>query len=514
MATEASSKGKSGKAAPKGGPKIGAKIRRLRREQGLTQAQLAEQLGVSASYLNLIEHNRRKLTTDLLLALAEQFALDFATLAEDDESRLYSDVMDAFGDRLFEEVELTNTDVRELVGASPQAARALLTLYDAYHKTLMDARSLAASVADEEGGEGVAFSALAPADLISDMIQENQNFFQDLEHEADRVRREVKMAGGTVAHDASALSWERMADYLIEAHGVRTVFATPETPGEAGIARRFDRKTRALTISARLDGQGRAFQLAHQIGQLSAAPVVEMLLTENRIKEPQARALGRVALANYFAAALLMPYEEVLAAARQTRYDIELLQHQFNASFEQVCHRLTSLNRPGQAGIPLHMLRVDTAGNISKRFTLSGLPIPRHGGACARWNVYAAFLNPGVIQAQVSKLPEGQAYFCVARTVRKGGVGHGAPSFFQSIGLGCDLRYAREMIYADDVDLENPARFGEIGVACRICERMDCAQRAFPPVHLRFTVDENLRGASPYTAPGWPWHHERPGPTR
>lgn len=505
--------------APKSGakqtPKIGAKIRRLRREQGLTQAQLAERLGVSASYLNLIEHNRRKLTTDLLLGIAAEFGLDFATLAEDDESRLYNDVLDAFGDRLFEEVELTNTDVRELVIASPQAARALLTLYDAYYKTLNDARSLATQMTDGEGG-GFPLADLAPADLISDMIQENQNHFPDLEHEADRVRREVKMTGGTVAHDTAALSWERMADYLLEAHGVRTIFATPD-PTEAGagdVARRFDKRDRALTVSARLDAQGRAFQLANQIGQLSADPVLEMLLTENRIKQDQARALGRIALANYFAAALLMPYEEVLGAARATRYDIELLQHQFNASFEQVCHRLTSLNRPGDSGIPLHMLRVDTAGNISKRFTLSGLPIPRHGGACARWNVYAAFLNPGVIQAQVSKLPEGQAYFCIARTVRKGGVGHGARAYFQSIGLGCDLRYAREMVYSDDVELDRPERFGEIGVACRICERMDCSQRAFPPVHLRYTVDPDLRGASPYTAPGWPWHHERPGPTR
>ena len=299
---------------------------------------------------------------------------------------------------------------------------------------------------------------------------------------------------------------------------MRTAFVTQPVAGEgsaAGIAgRRFDRRDARLEISARLDGPSRAFQLAVQIGLLSAGPVLEMLLTENRVKDDQARALGRVALANYFAAALLMPYERFLEAARAQRYDIELLQHQFNASFEQVCHRLTSLNRPDARGIPLHMLRVDTAGNISKRFTLSGLPIPRHGGACARWNVYAAFLNPGVIQAQVSKLPDGEAYFCIARTVRKGGVGHGAPQYFQSIGLGCELRHAREMVYSDDIDLDRPERFGEIGVACRICERMDCAQRAFPPVHLRYTIDEDVRGASPYTAPGWPWHHERPGPTR
>lgn len=484
-------------------PKIGAKVRRLRREASITQAQLAERLGISPSYLNLIEHNRRKVTVAIMMRLAEIFEVPVAELAEGEAGQLYNDVMEALGDELFEEIDVRTHDVRDLVESSPETARALLHLYGAYHKTLTDARSLAAGAAEEEGRESP-FASHAPADVISDLIQEKQNYFQDLEDEADRVRRELGIV--------ETQSEDPLVDYLRTAQGCRVAFVPPSP--DRNFQRRFDKGQNLLEISARIPQQSRAFYLAQQIGLLSASPVLDMLLSENGIRDDETRALGRIALANYFASALLMPYGDFHAAARECRYDIELLQHRYGVSFEQAAHRLTALNRPDKRGIPLHMLRVDMAGNVSKRFSLSGLPIPRHGGACSRWNVYAAFLNQGTIQAQVSKLPDGTAFFCIARTVTKGGVGYGAQRSVLSIGLGCDVRYAKDIVYADALDLDRPERFSEIGVACRICERMDCGQRAFPPVHLRFKIDEAMRGPSPYTAPGWPHHHQRPGPTR
>jgi predicted transcriptional regulator/transcriptional regulator with XRE-family HTH domain len=508
-------------ATRKPAPKIGPKIRRLRRDAGLSQAALAERLEVSASYLNLIEHNRRKLTVPLLLKLSELFEVPVDQLAEEEESRLYNDVMEALSDPLFEGFDMRNTDVRDLVETSPESARALLHVCDAYQAALTEARSLAASAADEAGGRDAlgqllgggragAAGGQAASDIVSDMIQDSANFFPDLEDEADRVRREIGTVGG------AARSLDALTDYLRQAHEVRVNFiGGPGSDGSgAPPIRRYHPQQRLLEVTQRLTGASRAFQLAHQIALLSAGPVIDMLLMERGLKDGQPRALGRVALANYFAAALLLPYDAFLESARETRYDIELLQHRWRAGFETVCHRLTTLNKPENKGIPLHMLRVDLAGNISKRFTLSGLPIPRHGGACSRWNVYSAFLYPGQIQAQVSKLPDGTAYFCIARTVQKGGIGYGAPRSVLSLGLGCDVRHAREVVYADGLDLGHPERFSEIGVACRICERMDCTQRAFPPVHLRYRIEENLRGPSPYTAPGWPHHHERPGGTR
>lgn len=471
-------------------PKIGAKIRRLRRDKGLSQANLAARLEVSASYLNLIEHNRRRVTVNLLLQLADIFEISPAELAEDDESQLSADVMEVLSNDLFEELDLTNTDVSELVTASPNGAKALLKLYDAYHAALNDARSLSAKIADV--GAPQVSNTLPPAEQVSDVLQANSNYFQALEDAAAKVSGEVaELEQGS--NDRGLLT-----RYLLAAHGVKvTVVASEE---RASFERRFDADRRILEISERVSPDSRKFQLAYQIGLLSSSPVINTLLDENRIADQRTRALGRVALANYFAAALIMPYDGFLESVKSARYDIELLQHRYAASFEQISHRMTTLNRPDAKGVPLHMLRVDIAGNNSKRFSLSGLPIPRHGGACVRWNVYSAFLDPGVIHAQVSQLPDGEAYFCIARTVRKAGMGFGMPHRFLSIGLGCELRYASELVYSDTIDLERRDRFREIGVSCRTCERLDCTQRAAPPVNMPYQVDENVRAHSPYVA--------------
>lgn len=469
--------------------KLGAKIRRLRRASGMTQAQLAGKLGISASYLNLIEHNNRNVTVDLLLRLADQFGLDLSDLAEDEEGQLVADLMEVFGDNMFEEMDLTTTDVRELVSATPVASKAVIALYDTYRKTQMDVLTLTEQVSDEAGAL-LDFESQLPAEQVSDFIQENSNYFPDIESEAERIRHD--------AHVETRDPFNAMVDYAKTAFGIR-VAILPPAPG-AETARRYDPTSRTLEISEMLARNSRLFQLAHQIGLLAASPVFEMLLNEGGLKTGEARALGKVALANYFAAALIMPYEPFLESAKSLRYDIELLQHHFGVGFEQVCHRLTSLQRPGDKGVPFHMLRVDIAGNVSKRFSLSGLRIPRYGGACPRWNVYTAFLSPGVINAQISIMPDREKYFCIARTIHTRTGGYGAPQSFLSIGLGCELSHARDLVYADGIDLDNPDRGVPAGVQCRTCERMDCRQRAFPPVYHRLNIDENVRGLSAYVS--------------
>lgn len=471
--------------------RLGAKVRRLRREKRLSQAQLADQLGISSSYLNLIEHNHRNVTVDLLLKLADLFDLNISDMAEDDEGQLLADLMEAFDDALFEETDLTNTDVRELVRAAPSAARAMLKLYDAFRNSQTDIRSLATQVS-EEAEILLEYESRLPADQISDFIQESGNYFADIEQEAERIRAEAGLDRGDLMIGMTA--------YLEQAFGVR-VAVLPPMPG-MGSLRRYDPNTRRLEISEMLPRSSRMFQISHQIGLLAASPVFDTLLMEGGLRTPDVRALGRIALANYFASALMMPYGPFHQTARALRYDIELLQHHFDVSFEQVCHRLTTLQRPGAKGVPMHMMRVDIAGNISKRFTASGLRIPRHGGACPRWNVYTAFLSPGVINGQVSRMADGNAYFCIARTIQKGGGGYGAPQRVLSIGLGCDLAHARELVYSDGIDLEAADSAIPVGIQCRSCDRMDCRQRAFPPVHHKLAIDENARGLSAYvTAP-------------
>ena len=477
-------------AQQKRSPRLGAKIRRLRRQRAWSQAACAQRLGISASYLNLIEHNRRNVTVPLLLQLAELFELDLSSLADEDEGRLAADLMEVFGDALFGEHGLMTTDVRDLVSANPSVGRAVVSLYDAYRKACQDVRTLAERRVDGADGLAGLENGPQPADQVSDFIQQNGNHFPSLEAVAEAVRAEAGLESGD--------PFTGLVDHCAAAYGVR-VAVLPPAPGRK-LVRHYNPAGRRLEVSELLSAASRNFQIAHQICLLAAGEELDALLAEGGFANGEARALARVALANYFAAALLMPYQPFLDSAKALRYDLELLEHHFGATFEQVCHRLTTLQRPGARGVPFHMLRTDIAGNISKRFSLSGIHIPRYGGACPRWNVYTAFMQPGVIHTQVSRMPDGTTFLCIARTVRKRGGGYGAPQSYLSIGLGCEVGYARELVYADGKDLQNPDLASPIGVACRICERMDCRQRAFPPVTHRLNIDENVRGLSAYVS--------------
>jgi predicted transcriptional regulator len=265
------------------------------------------------------------------------------------------------------------------------------------------------------------------------------------------------------------------------------------------VMRAFDPVRRRVELSELLSPHARAFQLAHQVGLLGLSEEFERIVRKSRLTTPDSVTLCRVALASYFAGALLMPYEPFLAAARELRYDVELLERRFGVSFEQVCHRLTTMRRPGSEGVPFHFIRVDIAGNISKRFSASGIQFARFSGLCPRWNVHSAFMTPGMVRIQLSRMPDGTTYLCVARTVRQSMGGFGAAHPLLAISLGCEVSHARHLVYGDSLDLENPKAAVPIGITCRLCERLDCDQRAFPPIQRRLGIDENVRTGSFYT---------------
>ena len=468
-------------------PKLGGRIRRLRRQEGLSQAALAIELGISASYLNLIEHNRRNLTVPLLIKLAERFELELSEIAESDEGRLSADLMEAFGDDLFGDIDLTTTDVRDLVTSNSTVARAILALYDRYRNMRDDAETVSAQARTNH--DDVTISDRLPSEQVSDFLQARANYFPELEESAERVNHDSSLSGEDTLG--------AMSTFLTNTFGVR-VMDMPEDDTRA--VRRFDPDSRILGLSKMLPADSRNFQAAHQIGLLAADREIDMLVDEGDFTNEDGRTLARIALANYFAGALLMPYDTFHKAAMTHRYDVELLQHRFGVSFEQACHRLTTLQRPRKRGVPFHLLRADIAGNISKRFSLSGIHIPRHGGACPRWNVYTAFLQPGTINVQISQMPDGKTFFCIARTVHKANGGYGQPRSYLSIGLGCEMSDAAALVYADGINLERPERIVPIGVSCRTCPRMDCGQRAFPPVAHALETDENARGVSAYSS--------------
>ena len=471
--------------------RIGGKLRRMRQERHLTQTQMAAELGLSASYLNLIESNQRPVTVRVLLKLAERFQVELSTLAPEEDERLSSHLLEAFSDPLFDGADVKTSDVRDLVSALPAVAHAIVDLYEAYRRRVS---ALGSGAAGEDASDGGATGL--PSEEITEFLQRRSNHFAQLEEAAEAFWVEHGLALHTLHRDLINLLSQRFA--------VDVEIATSESM--RGELRRYNPLNRRLELSEMLALPSRTFQLAHQLAFLALRNEIEAVASAGKFLTPEADALARSALANYFAAALLMPYGRFLDAARSTRYDINVLQHRFGVSFEQVCHRLTTLRRAGNEGVPFHLIRVDIAGNISKRFSASGIHIARFGAACPRWNVYDAFATPGMLRVQVSKMPEGQAFFCLARTIepagrmsRSGALPHRIGQL--AIGLGCPIQYARELVYSDGLNLDDPQIATPIGVSCRTCPRDDCSDRAMPSLSQRLEIDENRRGPSTYVRP-------------
>lgn len=459
---------------------IGGKIRQLRRARRVTQANLADHLGISASYLNLIEHNRRNVTVPLLFSIAGYFGVEPGELAASDDHHLAGDMMELFGDDLFADADLTNQDIRDFAQANPAVARAVMRLFDAWRQVSDDQKSGMSDISDTEAQFHRA------TDAISDFLQENANHFPALEAAAERIRADI---------DNSDASFESgLRTWLQNVFGLDwRLTSLPH-----GVARRLAANGRLIEIADVLPPESTLFTVCHHVASLAVEAEIDDIIDQSTLPEGDAPALARNVLSAYFAAALIMPYGPFLKACTDTRYDIDRIARRFGASFEQVCHRMTTLQRPGAMGVPLHLVRTDIAGNISKRFSLSGIHIPRHAGACPRWNVYSAFLQPGRINIQLSRMPDGGTYFCIAKSFEKGGYRHNAPRRHFAIGLGCDIAHAKRLIYSDGIDLSNDGQIIPIGTSCRICPRMQCEQRAHPPADHRFRMPDGVKNETLY----------------
>jgi predicted transcriptional regulator/transcriptional regulator with XRE-family HTH domain len=464
---------------------MGPKVRSLRQKAGLTQAALAERLGVSASYLNLIEHDRRALPSALLIRLAQILDLDLKAIGVGQDPKVVGDLMEVFADPLFEEAKPSEDEVREIAAASPGISRAVVQLHHAYTAAHASAQTLAAEVLDRQDLPGMGRAGLS-SEQVTDFIQSQRNHFPALESEAERVWKDGHLEGEDL--------FAALCRHLETRHKVTV--QVQELGEMSGALRRYDPEHRVVQLSEVLRRGSRNFQLAYQIGLLECSGTLDALVRDPLLTSEESRVLGRVSLANYFAAAVLMPYAEFLAAADQERYDLDLLQHRFRVNFEQVCHRLCTLQRRGAEGVPFFMVRTDRAGNISKKFSANAVPLPRFGGLCPLRNVHAAYLQPNTLQAQISRQPEGTVFFSIARTIRKHRGGFHAPEILYAIELGCEIEEARRLVYTDGIDLANPAGVVPVGTTCRLCERMDCRARAFPSIQTPLSVNENIRGVS------------------
>jgi predicted transcriptional regulator/transcriptional regulator with XRE-family HTH domain len=466
---------------------IGHKIKTKRRKLGITQADLSKKLSISPSYLNLIESGKRKVNVDLLLKLSSELNFEISDISKKIDTNLYQNLMDLLGDNLFENLDITNFEIKELVNSNPLIAKALVKLGDNYRKKNQD---IVDKVENISGKFIDSRKNSFPGEVVSDFIQENENYFPKLEEFASDFFNKVQTN--------NRIGYSSICEYLINKHKINVQDVVPEE--NKPFTKQFDPIKNNFFLSDYLTLETKKLYAAAQVAQLETNEIIDGYLNSFSFPNEESKKLSKVALLNYTGAAIIMPYKQFHQECIKQRYDVELLQNTFATSFEQVAHRITCLQDPKMKGIPFHMLRADVAGNISKRFSLSGIEIPRYGGACPRWNIYAAFTMPGKINAAVSKMPNGEKYICIARTVEKGIGKHGMFKSLLSIGLGCQAKYAKDFVYADSLNLSDKKTETPIGVNCRTCDRMDCQQRAFPPLHKKFNIDLNKRGISVYVA--------------
>ena len=467
--------------------KIGPKIKAFRRQLGMQANKLSEELNISPSYLNLIEKGDRKIDGDLLLKVCEKLRIELSDLTSKTDLNLENNISELLADELFEDLDILGPEVKDLVNTNPKIAKALIKLGDNFkqkdHEIVNKLENISGKIIDSR-------KAAFPGEVISDFLQENKNFFPKLENFADTIFEKVKQNNRT--------RYIALCDFLKSEYGITVKDVIPEE-GKP-FSKIYKSKKKELFLSDYLSLETKKLHAAAQISQEGASKEIGEYLSSFNFPSEEAKKLTRVALLNYCGAAILMPYKLFHKECKELKYDLELLQNTFATSFEQVAHRVTCLQDPDLPGIPFHFLRVDVAGNISKRFSLSGIEIPRYGGACPRWNVYSAFSRPGVIQAAVSKMTNGEKYVCIARTVEKGVGRYGQKKSMLSIGLGCEAKYAKEFVYTENLDLNDKKSELPIGVSCRTCDRLDCSQRAFPPLHKKFDVDINSRGVSVYVS--------------
>jgi predicted transcriptional regulator/DNA-binding XRE family transcriptional regulator len=454
----------------------GAKLREIRNRLGLTQKDFAAKLGVSLPYLNQMENNNRPVSTTVVLALAQEFGQDVTELGHSDAERLVTDMREALADPIFADTAPPLADLRLTASNAPALARAFLELHRAYRQT----HERLASLDEALGREG--------AQLQPSPWEEVRDFFHYCDNYIDAVDRAAE-------HFASQLgkgdTRAAVAKFL-ETNGITLRMARTDT------LRHFDSETRTLTLSSLVPVETQSFQMMLQVALLYQDKLLEATLDLARFQSDAARSIAKIGLANYFAGAAILPYKAFLDAAQDTRHDLELLAGRFGASIEQIAHRLSTLQRPGAKGVPFFFVRVDQAGTITKRHSATRLQFARFGGACPLWNVHRAFETPGRFLRQLAETPDGVRYISLARDVSKHGGHFGAPVRRYAIALGCEVRHAPALVYADGLDVSRDSAFEPIGISCRICDRSSCHQRSVPPLERRLTIAPNHRDVLPY----------------
>ena len=461
---------------------VGSRVRQLRSERGFSQAALAQMLEISPSYLNQIEHDVRPLTVAVLLRITEVFGVDATFFASQDDTRLVAELREVMVDRDLD-AEIDPAEVAALVSAHPAIARAVVNLHRRYRITTAQ---LAAATEDRFNDGSGSGSITMPHEEVRDYFYQRQNYLHELDTAAEDLTARMRMHRGELAGELSRR--------LTEVHRVHIIKRIDL--GDT-VLHRYQPSSRTLEISTHLSSGQQIFKMAAELAYLEVGDLIDTMVTDGKFTSDESRRLARLGMANYFAAAVVLPYRQFHDVSENFRYDIERLSAFYQVSYETICHRLSTMQRPSMRGVPFSFVRVDRAGNMSKRQSATGFHFSSAGGTCPLWNVYETFANPGKILVQIAQMPDGRSYMWVARTVERRASRYGQPGKTFAIGLGCEVRHASRLVYSKGLDLSSHSAT-PIGAGCRVCERDNCPQRAFPALGRALDLDEHRSTVSPY----------------
>lgn len=455
---------------------LGPRLRSLRRDLGLTQADMAADLELSPSYIALMERNQRPVTAETLMRLAKTYKIDFSSFADGSGRDALAQLRAVLSDPLLTDIDFGPLEIADAAHSFPAVTEALLRLHTAYCETQL----ALAERRQDASGEGTG-PAADPVAAVRSFLSARRNCFPLLDTIAEKLAARIAEAGG-------------IAQYLMLRHGLRTRRLPCDVM--AGSRRRLDRHRKELLLDETLDIASQNFQLAQQLAYLEFDEEIRSAVAEGKFDFDNADRLAHRALAGYCAAAVIMPYATFARAVEARRYDIELLSRQFGTSFEQTAHRLTTLQKPGQERVPFFFVRVDQAGNVSKRLNSANFPFARHGGGCPLWTVHSVFSTPRKVVSQWLELSDGQRFFSVARTVSSGGGSFGARTVERAVAIVCDAQHAERLVYSG-AHVPSPI-FTPIGISCRLCHRAACTSRSEPPIGRQILPDHFRRTDTPF----------------
>jgi XRE family transcriptional regulator, fatty acid utilization regulator len=457
----------------------GERLRKLRDGRGLNQLEMARMMGISVSYLSQLEHDGRPLTPTLLNALADNFPLDWQAFEPDAARHRFAGLLTATADPLFPET-MPPEQVARIAEQFPTVADRFIALHAAYRQTGERLQIVDEALASDNAG-----GRRLPWEQVRDWFHLSGNYVDSLDRAAEMLAADLDHT----AYSPSAHSIER---HLRDAFAISIAYTA-----NAGL-REYDASAGCLTIDRSQPPESQRFQLAHQLAATALKDEISTVVNSGDLLTESARQLLFVGLANYAAGALLMPYTRFRNEARGFRHDIDRIRQSFGVSFEQACHRLSTLQRPGNCGVPFFFCRVDMAGNITKRHSATRLQFARFGGACPLWIVHEAVAIPDRILVQLAEMPDAMRYVSMAKGLVKPSGSYARAPRRYAVALGCEIQYAHEFVYADGLELQSPGAAARIGASCRICPRSDCDQRAFPPSDRAIIVDPDKRDIVPY----------------